>query len=110
MVPFFSSKISLYIILYSMLLPFFSGNMDLTNNDNPNVEVEENAEEEIAASDAPFSLNKIWDDTHLLWYLDNNQKKYWHCLWCNENYGGWHATRKGLNTSCQGAQDGYRQV
>jgi hypothetical protein len=84
MVPFFLPK-SDFISYYIPCCCHFSGNMDLTNNNNPNVEVEENAEEEITASDAPFSLNKIWDDSHLLCYLDDNQKKRWRCLWCNEN-------------------------
>jgi hypothetical protein len=29
----------------------------------------------------------------VLCYLDDKQKKRWRCLWCNENYGGWHATK-----------------
>jgi hypothetical protein len=82
--PFFFQNLILYYIIFHVVA-IFSGNMDLTNNNNPNVDIEENAEEEITASDAPFSLNKIWDDSHLLCYLDDNQKKRWRCLWCNEN-------------------------
>jgi hypothetical protein len=43
--------------------------------------------------DAGFSMNKIWDDCHLECYLDKEPKKRWRCLWCNKNYGGWHATK-----------------
>jgi hypothetical protein len=40
-----------------------------------------------------FNLNKIWDDSHLICYMDDKNKKRWKCLWCNENYAGWHATK-----------------
>jgi hypothetical protein len=61
------------------------------NNSN---EAEDNPEEEdVTASENVFSLNKIWDDCHLLCFYDDNQKKQWRCLWCNENYVGWHEQR-----------------
>jgi hypothetical protein len=43
--------------------------------------------------DVHASLNKNFEDPHLQCYLDNKQKKWWHCLWCDENYAGWHATK-----------------
>jgi hypothetical protein len=44
-------------------------------------------------ADCAFNLSKIWDDSHLLCYVDDKNKKRWKCLWCNENYAGWHATK-----------------
>jgi hypothetical protein len=54
-------------------------------------ELRENPNDD-GATDSALNLNKIWDDGHLVCYLDDNQKKRWRCLWCNENYAGWHAT------------------
>jgi BED zinc finger len=66
--------------------------MDVSMNISNNV-LQNPVEEEIVPADNGFSLNKIWDDSHLLCYFDDNQKKRWRCLWCNENYSGWHATK-----------------
>jgi hypothetical protein len=68
-----------------------SRELDTMNTSN---EAEDNPEEDdVTASENVFSLNKIWDDCHLQCYHDDNQKKRWRCLWCNENYAGWHATK-----------------
>jgi hypothetical protein len=50
-------------------------------------------EDDGGMTDNTFNISKIWDDTHLICYLSDNQKKRWKCLWCNENYAGWHATK-----------------
>jgi hypothetical protein len=59
--------------------------MDVSMN-NSNDLIQNPVEEEIVPVDNGFSLNKIWDDSHLLCYFDDNQKKQWRCLWCNETY------------------------
>jgi hypothetical protein len=50
-------------------------------------------EEGTSMVDIHLLMNKIWDDCHLECYLDSEQRKRWRCLWCNENYAGWHATK-----------------
>jgi hypothetical protein len=50
-------------------------------------------EEGTSTVDICLLTNKIWDDCHLECYLDNEQRKRWRCLWCNENYAGWHVTK-----------------
>jgi hypothetical protein len=53
--------------------------MDINTNENDN-DAEAATEEEITPSDAPFSLNKMWDDTQLDCYLDKDHKKRWRCF------------------------------
>jgi hypothetical protein len=56
-------------------------------------------------TDSALNLNKIWDDGHLVYYLDDNQKKKWRCLWCNENYAGWHATKALIHLAKESKMD-----